>query len=226
MATASDIIRSALLLNGAVAADQSLSATDLTDGLDTLNDMLESWYLDGTIIYTVQAITATTVANQDYVALGTRPIRILSAQIRDSSSIDHNMIEIGYDDYRIISNKSVTSYFPEIIYCDYAYPTATVKFWPVPAAAYTCTFSCHAPFTRFASVVEAVSLPPGYARAIRYNLALELAQYSAAVPPKVDEIARESLLLLKVANHRTVTAQNDLTFIGRSGRTNIYSNVT
>lgn len=224
MATAYDIIRSALLLNGAVAADQTLSASDAADGLTALNDMIESWSLDDTIIYTLQPITSTTVANQDYVTLGTRPIRILSAQIRDSASIDHNMIEVGYDDYRQISNKVVQSYFPEIIYCDYAYPSATVKFWPVPAAAYVCTFTVHAPFAGFAALTDDVSFPPGYQRALRYNLALELAQYASATPQKVEDIAREALMLIKVANKRTTTLQNDPTHGGRSGRTNIYSN--
>lgn len=224
MATAYDIIRSALLLGGAVAADQTLSASDAADGLTTLNEMLESWGLDDTLIYTLGTTTATTVANQNYVDLSTRPVRILSAQIRDSASIDHNMIEVGYDDYRAISNKAVQSYYPEIIYCDYAYPTAKVLFWPVPAAAYVCTFTVHLPFTGFADLTTSVALPPGYNRALRYNLALELAQYSAAIPQKVEDIARESLLLIKTANHRTTTLQNDPTFYAQSGRTNIYSN--
>lgn len=226
MTTAHDIIRSALLLNGAVAADQTLSATDAADGLVALNDMIESWGLDSTMLYALTVISATTVANQDYVTLGTRPTRILSTQIRDAANIDHNIIEVGYDDYRIISNKLVTSYFPEILWCDYAHPTATIKLWPVPAAAYGLTLTCQVPFTGFADLTTAVDLPPGYTRALRYNLAVEMAQYAAATPPQVANIAREALLNIKVANHRQTTLQSDPTHIGRSGRTNIYSNVT
>lgn len=224
--TAGDIIRSALLLNGAVAADQTLSASDLADGLVALNNMIESWSLDNCIIYTTGTITGTTVANQDYLTLSSRPIKILSAQIRDSASIDHNMIAVAYDDYRIISNKAVTSSFPEIIWCDYAYPTATIKFWPVPAVAYAVTITAQMPFSSFASAATNVSLPPGYERALRFNLALELAQYASAIPQKVEDIARESLLLIKSTNNRPTTVQNDPVFCGRSGRTNIYSNVT
>jgi hypothetical protein len=53
-----------------------------------------------------------------------------------------------------------------------------------------------------------------------------MAQYGGALPPKVEDIARESLMLLKVTNSRQTTLQNDSVFINRAGRTNIYSNIT
>ena len=224
MTTAYDIIRSALLLNGAVAADQTLSASDAQDGLDTLNDMIESWSLDNLLLYTITELSTATVAGVATVTLGLRPIKILSAVIRDSSNIDHTIIPVEYDDFQIISNKQVQSYFPEVLYCDYAYPYSQVTFWQVPAAAYALKFMIEAPFTAFSSLTDVAAFPPGYNRALRYNLALELAQYASAIPQKVEDIARESLMLIKLANHRPVTLQNDPTRLGRGGRTNIYSN--
>lgn len=108
---------------------------------------------------------------------------------------------------------------------DSAYPNANLYLWPVPDVAYTLRLTSQKPFSRFVNLTDAVSFPPGYSRAIRYNLALELAQYSAALPPAVADIARESLMLLKIANARTTTLQNDPAVLSdRHGRTNIYSN--
>jgi hypothetical protein len=226
MATAQDIIRSALLLNGAVAADQTLSQTDLDDGLVTLNNMIESWSLDGTVVYSVTQYTTPTTAGVDSVVLTTRPLKILAARITDTAGIDHAIAEVGWDDYSIISNKAVQSAFPLVFWCDYAFPAPTVKFWPVPTYAYTLTFMVHLPFYGFDALDSTVVFPPGFERALRYNLAVEMAQYGGALPPKVEDIARESLMLLKVTNSRQTTLQNDSVFINRAGRTNIYSNIT
>jgi hypothetical protein len=84
----------------------------------------------------------------------------------------------------------------------------------------------HLPFYGFDALDSTVVFPPGFERALRYNLAVEMAQYGGALPPKVEDIARESLMLLKVTNSRQTTLQNDSVFINRAGRTNIYSNIT
>jgi hypothetical protein len=226
MTTAGDIIRSALLLNGAVASDQIPTVTEYDDALVALNNMIESWSLDGTVVFAVTQYTTPTVAGVDSVILTTRPVKILAARITDTAGIDHAIAEVGWDDYSIISNKSVKSAYPMVFWCNYAFSAPTVKFWPVPEYAYTVTFMVHLPFYEFSALDAPVSFPPGFERALRYNLAVELAQYGGALPPKVEDIARESLMLLKIANARQTTLQNDSVFINRAGRTNIYSNIT
>jgi hypothetical protein len=56
---------------------------------------------------------------------------------------------------------------------------------PVPSAADTLVLYTWQQLSRFAATSDTFDLPPGYARAIRYNLALELApEYGFRFQPR------------------------------------------
>lgn len=70
--------------------------------------------------------------------------------------------------------------------------------------------------TQFADFATQYTFPPGYAKAIRYNLALELApELGIAVPPEVMRNAALSLGDLKRANHQPLEARFDRGLVGR-----------
>lgn len=67
------------------------------------------------------------------------------------------------------------------------------------------------PLTQPAALNTTIAYPPGYARAFRYNLALELApEYQAPVTPEVRQIALNSLATLKTMNSPDLELNSDL----------------
>ena len=64
---------------------------------------------------------------------------------------------------------------PTGIYYDPSYPDGRVYVVPVPDTALTITLVHDEAFTALASVSTSLSFPPGYERALRYALAVELA---------------------------------------------------
>lgn len=100
----------------------------------------------------------------------------------------------------------------------YIIPAATV---PTAPAIVLYTPSALAQFTDQSTQY---TFPPGYAKAIRYNLAVELAAEFGVEPSKT--VSRQALLSLadvKRANFAPLEARFDAALVGRSGRYNIYT---
>ena len=73
--------------------------------------------------------------------------------------------------------------------------------WPVPTLAQDLVIYWRQPLAQFPDLVTAVDLAPGYARALRYNLAVELApEFGRRPDPIIDRAAHESLADVKRQN--------------------------
>jgi hypothetical protein len=92
--------------------------------------------------------------------------------------------------------------------------------YPVPTIAMTLNLWSWKPLSSFAAVTDVVSLPPGYEKAIAYNLAIELApENEVPVPATVERGAITSKKLIKRTNFTPVYLQPARS----TGRFNIYS---
>ena len=86
--------------------------------------------------------------------------------------------------------------------------------WPVPNETQTLVLYYAEPVAQFPDLGTAVALAPGYARALRTNLALELApEFGRVVDPVMLAQARESLADVKRQNW----TQPELTLSGVPG---------
>ena len=82
------------------------------------------------------------------------------------------------------------------------------------------------PVAEFVAITETVSLPPGYRRFFRANLAKELAAaFDAQVSPDLQQAAMESRANIKRANSRLIDLSTDAAAIFGSalGTSNIYT---
>jgi hypothetical protein len=89
--------------------------------------------------------------------------------------VDYPITPIGAERFNAIPVKTSGGLGPAVVYIDEAWPAATLYFYPVPSAAVTVTLLCQTQITAFADLTTDYSLPPGYARALAFDLALELA---------------------------------------------------
>ena len=135
---------------------------------------------------------------------------------------DYAVDPMAYDDWAVIRLKSLQAY-PNYMYLDAAFPLGTLSFYPVPIYASLLTLYSRKPFSQFSSLTSTFSLPPGYARAMKFQLAIELApEYQTTAGPDVARMAMEAKAAIKRVNNRAITSKVDVALIGGGRRFNIY----
>lgn len=207
MTTAISIIESALSKINAFGVGETLSADDAVDSLEVLNDMLEAWSLDDLLIYVPTQETRALVSGTASFTIGptgdivsTRPIKILDAYIRQGGT-DYQVEIADRREYNRMTDKLGSYDIPDALYYEATMPNG--KVWLLPECGVSCTlyFDVQRLLTSFATTGTDVALPPGYKRAIQYNLALELANdFQKPVPDSVARIAVTSKAQIRKIN--------------------------
>lgn len=181
MATALDMITVALRRVGVAAPGETLSADQANDALAVLNTMLDSWSTQRLSVYQILEEDFLLTANDGEYTIGTggdfnttRPVKIDDSSFVRYSNIDYPLEIIGVNAYNAQPFKSNSSTVPYALYCDYAYPLASIFLYPVPSVAGTLHLCSWKALQSFSGLTTALSLPPGYRRAIEWNLAKEL----------------------------------------------------
>lgn len=197
-----------------LAPDQNPTSQEANDGLNVLNSMLDSWSLERLMIYQVQQNGYSWSASSSSKTIGsggdfntTRPTKISEEGnfFRDgSTSVDYPLTFLGdRDSYDRILLKSNTSSYPQWLFADMGYPLITLYVWPVPTLSLTLYLNTWKPLQNFTSLTTDMALPPGYQRAIEYNLAIEYAPEfgsAATISDDVRNIARMSKSNIKAIN--------------------------
>jgi len=142
MATVRTLILRAFRRSRSIGVDQTPSADEENEALDTLNQLLDSWWTERLAVYQIlqenfslgSGVTSRTMGSSGNFNT-TRPIKITGAFIRDSTTDYPLRVAEDRSEYDNITDKTVTG-FPSLLFVDTAYPLLTLYFWPVPDQAY------------------------------------------------------------------------------------------
>ena len=177
-----------------------------TSALTSLNNMISLMGADFLPPYITRYSHALTIADAEYtIGSGgnfdtTRPLKIESAFLRDSSSYDHPLKIISSKDYNQIYNKSLTA-APECLYYQPEYPLGKLILDSAPEQAYDLHMDMWVNFTEFAATTTAFSLPPEYKAFFVYNLAVSLAEdWDRNVSKTLYAMAQESKNVIERLN--------------------------
>lgn len=205
--TPAEIVKTALLLIGAVDRDKALTGSELNNGVDSLNAMLASWPANILKVLAVTKTSFTTVVGQSSYTIGPsgadwtadRPMDVLDAYIR-AGTIDYPLEKIGRTEYNQLVAKQ-DSDRPCRFYYHPTATTGTIYFDYKPIAAETIYLDLHQGLGNFTNPDTAITLPANYIEPIQYNLALRLANEYGMVPSEdVRGIAFDTLGELKTLN--------------------------
>lgn len=232
--TAGDIVRNALTILKVLGQDVTLDADDSQTGLSFLNMLLDGLSNQELTIHQVvrESFNLTAGLNPHTWGTGgtfnsTRPTEVVEASIRLSSGgVDVPLQIVSYDVYERERIKGLVVNYPQIVYIDNAYPLANCWFWPVPNGA-IANFQSYKPFTKFSTINDQVTLPPGYMRMLSYGLSVELAPvYNLDPPAMALRIYEEAMRDIKRTNYKATMAKTDPALAALSqtaGRYNPYS---
>ena len=207
-----NFITDALLDLGVLAVGEAPTDTEAQDALRRLNDLLETWNLQSLLIYSVDETTKVLTGATSYtIGLGgdinvARPVRIDKAAYRvtvGGTILDFPLEPLTDQQYESIALKSLTTTLPGWFYYDQAFPLGNIFLWPKATTADTLVLWFWHALSSFANLTATVTFPPGYARALRLNLAVELgiSYRDAPVTDRLLSAAQESKGWLKTQNH-------------------------
>jgi hypothetical protein len=241
-ASATDLITRALRLLGVVSVIDTPEAEYLAAGKVALDDFVDSLGLERAAIFTIgrHVYPLSTGVASYTIGLGgdfnqVRPVWIDRASVRPNRSASPVMeMSIGRPmtiaQWQGLQVKGASGSHPFQIYYDQAHSAGlgTIYLDPVPDNNLSdlVLYTPEAPST-FVDLTTVYALPQGWARMLRYNLAVELADDFPAIPlsPRVERKAKESLAAVKRANWRPVDASLDPMMPGLrgGGRFDLYS---
>jgi hypothetical protein len=233
MATAADLINSALRLIGQLAESEVPSNATSQDSLVALNQMIDSWSTERLSVFSTQDQVETWPANTrsrtfgptgDIV--GTRPAYFDDSTyfLDPSTGVSYGLKFINQQQYNGIAFKTVTSTYPQVIWVNMTFPNVEVYVYPVPTRTLEFHFVSVEPLIQPAILTTALAYPPGYLRALRYNLAMELApEFGVEPSPQVQRIAMTSKRTLKRVNAPDDLMSVPFSIVGSRQRFNIFS---
>ena len=224
------ILTRAVRLLGAVAQGTPLAAGDAADALTALNGMLQSWNIESLAVYTENFDPYNLVPGQQFYTIGPTGNIALAPQLRPSSLYRAQLkvtdttpnlfrpIElINDEEWSDLRLQQISTAYPTKLYNDGNFPNMGLYLYPIPTMAYQLILWTWNQISIITDLNADLSLPPGYERAIIYNLAVEIAAEYGKVPsPDVTRIANDSLALIKRINSPNNTLKCDAAVLSGS----------
>jgi hypothetical protein len=229
--TANDIIAAAMRRLGALTQGETPTAAESADALATLNDMLEAWSIDRLTVFTLASAQYTLTGGKQTYTIGIDPAGVLTADfnaVRPARVSDARLIVSGMRyGLEIVEDKRwaerpLQSFIaiPSKLYVDGGYPLQTLALDPAPSDAYTLELWSWQALQQFANLAAKYYFPPAYARALKHNLAVELApSFDREPSPTLVRLAAESKAAVENLNLESPVADVDPAVLGgRNGR--------
>lgn len=214
MATAGDQIKAALRLLGVLASGENPEAIESIDALAAFNQMLDSWSTERLSVFCTIDTTVTWPSGQASQTVGPLgdfyiapcPVLIDDSTYYKVGDLSYNLNFINQNQYNSIAMKGSTSTLPSVMFVNRVPGESEDKIrltiWPVPTQDLELHIISVSPLTQIADVTDNLVYPQGYLRAVKYNLAVELApEFGVEASRTVKQIARDSKRNLKRINN-------------------------
>jgi hypothetical protein len=233
-ATASELIKGSLRLLGQLAEGEEPSAETMQDSIMAMNQMIQSWNTERLSVFSTQdqvftwppnVATRTIGPTGDFV--GNRPIEVDDATyFKDpATGLSFGIKLINQQQYDGIALKTVTSTYPQVMFVNNTFPDTTMTVYPIPTKALEWHIVSVQELSQVSTVATVIYFPPGYLRAFRYNLAMELApEFGVEPSPQVTRIAMTSKRNLKRVNNPNDLMAIPYPIVATRQRYNIYAN--
>lgn len=197
--TGLELITASMVDLGEAAQGETISAEDAASGLELLNDILTSLSNDRLYIPLITSFSGPFVAFTQTYTLGpsgslvtsVQPV-VLQAGSVIVSGISHSLDIISAPAWNQIQEDGLTGLLPLKVWPNATTPNLTLKFWPIPNSAQTVVLNFWGVLLNGSLLLsDTIALPPGYLRALRTVLAIELAPGYGREPSKALLAAKE-----------------------------------
>lgn len=230
--TANDIITRAFRLLNITASGETAAADQSQDALLVLNQLIADWsatqpltlFSTTQVSYTTPTTTTSFTIGPTGQLVTVRPDAVSDVFLR-MGGVDYGITPISDTEYQAIGLKSLISSFPELCFYDATLTNGTLFLWPGISAGQTIFMNVRQPMDEFANLFDTVDMPKSYARALAYNLAVDLSdEYEIQPSANVYRIAAASKRGIKRLNTTVPHMSNEAALLtSGASRINILS---
>lgn len=188
------------ITTGNVALGQYLTGSGITTGTQIVKFLTgagQAGTYQVSIDYTAAPVASTTITTYYQ-----RPLRINSAYVL-VSQLSYIVTPVNLESYELIGFKTLQGPWPRILYYQPSSPVGNITVWPVPGSGEMHMFA-ETVLGQFSSIAQTVTLPQGYAMALRWNLAEllmpEYGKMEASQVALIEKHARSSRAWVKRTN--------------------------
>lgn len=215
--SAQSLIVSVFRMLGITAQAENPNAPELQDGFARLNELVDAWTIERLTHNLVTRAEYATVGGQSVYTIGpaslvpvpdwigVRPQYVTACALLLTTSSPYTELPLGEftdSSWQSVMQKTMSNSQPSGWKYDATAPAGTFTFWPVvTSSAYPIVVYAAQGLPQFADLVTRYTLPPGYMRALRYNLAREIAhEFGRELPPRIELLAIEAKAALQHSN--------------------------
>ena len=231
--TVREIIQAAMRKVSIIQPGEVPTDSDFDISVESMSGLVDSWSNDRLMIYTINPYYFVAEPSKQEYTLGPggdwnieRPMQIQEAYVNYNSQITGTpgnwiitnvsntaalpIAQANDSQWASIPIKQLTAVFPTILYDNGNYPLRTIYLYPVPTQYQVIALWLWQPLDYYDSIDDQVAFPPGYERALIYNLAVELApEFGKLVPEDVLATAINSKMTLAAINSSPQTMGHD-----------------
>lgn len=208
--TVRDWLTRSFRLAGILAEGETLQQPAIDVGLTVASELFDEWRTQRLTIFVQGRHVLPLLANQQDYTIGAggnwnfeRPLWFDQASWLDSHGLEQRIRLYTDDEWEAIPIKGTQSTLPFGVYVNENYPLATGSVYPVPIDP-TVSVVLYSPDSSILSVTDinaSLSVPPGWAKALRYNLTVDLCnEYQLPIPEGVEATATRTLGNIKRTN--------------------------
>lgn len=211
--TALNLITDVLLDMGVIADQETPTAAQSVGALTKLNDLIESWNIDPQKLYGATQSILPFIANQATYTIGSggdlniaRPNGIFAAFVRNTSATPSQQQDIPItilndQQWADIPTKGMLGSYPYAVWFNMTNPLITAYITPIATDANYSLVIWDNNDNATLSLNTVLVLPPGYKRALKYGLFIELApSYQIQVPAEITTLAATSKMSIDRQN--------------------------
>lgn len=215
MQTVRDLLYASLRLIGVMTQGYTPTATEMNDALYVLNENMDSWNANGKNIFAQEILEFPVDGTKDVWTIGpggdlNTPVRPQSIQVAAFKILTNSppsivpLAILSAEEWANIQLKETYSSVPQMCYLEPSYPLAKFHLWPLMNTAGAIQLTMWSYLNAALTLDTIISFPPGYARLMRYNVAIAIApEYGLEVSDTIK--SQYSALKLEVQTNNVRT---------------------
>lgn len=207
--TGDDVISEALTLLGVKYAGQTISAEAKATSLLGLNLLIGEWNATGQAVYSVARSTypltgglATYTIGPTGTLVTVRPEKIETWAVTTSGGTSDDGVPMSSTEFeRVNEDSSLIGSRVKALTYDAGFPNGTIRIYPIPNGGQTLALWTWSQLAEVTDTTAALGFPPGYYKAIVYNLAVDLApKFGRPLDPAIKLVADQCKQALGATN--------------------------